>query len=132
VLAERILGEPLRRETRASDLLARPNVGYAGVTALAGPAPDPLPSDVTEQIEIQARYRGYIERQRDEIDRQQAQDARPLPEDFDFDQVRGLSAEVREKFNRVRPSTLGQAARIPGITPAAVSLLLIHLKRQCA
>jgi tRNA uridine 5-carboxymethylaminomethyl modification enzyme len=132
VLAERILGEPLRRETRASDLLARPNVGYAGVTALAGPAPDPLPSDVTEQIEIQARYRGYIERQRDEIDRRQAQDARPLPEDFDFDQVRGLSAEVREKFNRVRPSTLGQAARIPGITPAAVSLLLIHLKRQCA
>jgi tRNA uridine 5-carboxymethylaminomethyl modification enzyme len=132
VLAERILGEPLRRETRASDLLARPNVGYAGVTALAGPAPDPLPSDVTEQIEIQARYRGYIERQRDEIDRRQAQDARPLPDDFDFDQVRGLSAEVREKFNRVRPSTLGQAARIPGITPAAVSLLLIHLKRQCA
>jgi tRNA uridine 5-carboxymethylaminomethyl modification enzyme len=132
VLAERILGEPLRRETRASDLLARPNVGYAGVTALAGPAPDPLPSDVTEQIEIQARYRGYIERQLDEIDRRQAQDARPLPEDFDFDQVRGLSAEVREKFNRVRPSTLGQAARIPGITPAAVSLLLIHLKRQCA
>jgi tRNA uridine 5-carboxymethylaminomethyl modification enzyme len=132
VLAERILGEPLRRETRASDLLARPNVGYAGVTALAGPAPEPLPSDVTEQIEIQARYRGYIERQRDEIDRQQAQDARALPEDFDFDQVRGLSAEVREKFNRVRPSTLGQAARIPGITPAAVSLLLIHLKRQCA
>jgi tRNA uridine 5-carboxymethylaminomethyl modification enzyme len=131
-LAERILGEPLRRETRASDLLARPNVGYAGVAALAGPAPEPVPADVAEQIEIQARYQGYIERQRDEIDRHREQDTRALPEDFDFDQVRGLSTEVREKLNRVRPLTLGQAARIPGVTPAAVSLLLIHLKRRCA
>jgi tRNA uridine 5-carboxymethylaminomethyl modification enzyme len=131
-LAERILGEPLRRETRASDLLARPNVGYAGVAALAGPAPEPVSADVAEQIEIQARYQGYIERQRDEIDRHREQDTRALPEDFDFDQVRGLSTEVREKLNRVRPLTLGQAARIPGVTPAAVSLLLIHLKRRCA
>jgi tRNA uridine 5-carboxymethylaminomethyl modification enzyme len=131
-LAERILGEPLRRETRASDLLARPNVGYAGVAALAGPASEPVPADVAEQIEIQARYQGYIERQRDEIDRHREQDTRALPEDFDFDQVRGLSTEVREKLNRVRPLTLGQAARIPGVTPAAVSLLLIHLKRRCA
>ena len=131
-LAERILGEPLRREARASDLLARPNVGYAGVAALAGAAPESLPGDVTEQLEIQARYQGYIERQRDEIDRHREQDARALPEDFDFDQVRGLSTEVREKLNRVRPVTLGQAARIPGVTPAAVSLLLIHLKRRCA
>ena len=131
-LAERILGEPLRREVRASELLARPNVGYAGVAALAGDPPEPLPADVTEQLEIQARYQGYIERQRDEIDRHRDQDARALPEDFDFDQVRGLSTEVREKLNRVRPHTLGQAARIPGVTPAAVSLLLIHLKRRCA
>jgi tRNA uridine 5-carboxymethylaminomethyl modification enzyme len=131
-LAERILGEPLRREARASDLLARPNVGYAGVAALTGAAPESLPGDVTEQLEIQARYQGYIERQRDEIDRHREQDARALPEDFDFDQVRGLSTEVREKLNRVRPVTLGQAARIPGVTPAAVSLLLIHLKRRCA
>jgi tRNA uridine 5-carboxymethylaminomethyl modification enzyme len=131
-LAERILGEPLRREVRASELLARPNVGYAGVAALVGDSPEPLPAEVTEQLEIQARYQGYIERQRDEIDRHRDQDARALPEDFDFDQVRGLSAEVREKLNRVRPHTLGQAARIPGVTPAAVSLLLIHLKRRCA
>ncbi|CRI65113.1 tRNA uridine 5-carboxymethylaminomethyl modification enzyme gidA (Glucose-inhibited division protein A) [Thiocapsa sp. KS1] len=131
-LAERILGEPLRREVRASELLARPNVGYAGVAALAGDPPEPLPAEVTEQLEIQARYQGYIERQRDEIDRHRDQDARALPEDFDFDQVRGLSTEVREKLNRVRPHTLGQAARIPGVTPAAVSLLLIHLKRRCA
>ncbi|QVL47263.1 MAG: tRNA uridine-5-carboxymethylaminomethyl(34) synthesis enzyme MnmG [Thiocapsa sp.] len=132
VLAERILGEPLRREVRASELLARPNVGYAGVAALAGDPPEPLPAEVTEQLEIQARYQGYIERQRDEIDRHRDQDARALPEDFDFDNVRGLSTEVREKLNRVRPVTLGQAARIPGVTPAAVSLLLIHLKRRCA
>jgi tRNA uridine 5-carboxymethylaminomethyl modification enzyme len=131
-LAERVLGEPLRRETRAAELLARPNVSYAGVVALAGAAPAPLPAEVTEQLEIQARYQGYIERQRDEIERQRAQDTRALPADFDFDQVRGLSTEVREKLNRVRPGTLGQAARIPGVTPAAVSLLLIHLKRHCA
>ncbi|NCA69277.1 MAG: tRNA uridine-5-carboxymethylaminomethyl(34) synthesis enzyme MnmG [Sphingobacteriia bacterium] len=131
-LAERILGEPLRRETRADALLARPNVGYAGVAALAGAPAEPLPPAVTEQIEIQARYQGYIERQCDEIERQRDQDARVLPLDFDFDQVRGLSSEVREKLNRVRPGTLGQAARIPGITPAAVSLLLIHLKRSAA
>ncbi|UHD18837.1 tRNA uridine-5-carboxymethylaminomethyl(34) synthesis enzyme MnmG [Thiocapsa bogorovii] len=131
-LTERILGEPLRREVRASDLLARPNVGYAGVAALAGDPPEPLAAEVTEQLEIQARYQGYIERQRDEIERHRDQDARALPEDFDFDQVRGLSTEVREKLNRVRPHTVGQAARIPGVTPAAVSLLLIHLKRRCA
>ncbi|MFB1488134.1 MULTISPECIES: tRNA uridine-5-carboxymethylaminomethyl(34) synthesis enzyme MnmG [unclassified Thiocapsa] len=132
VLAERILGEPLRREVRASELLARPNVGYSGVAALAGEPPEALSAEVTEQLEIQARYQGYIERQRDEINRHRDQDARALPEDFDFDQVRGLSTEVREKLNRVRPHTLGQAARIPGVTPAAVSLLLIHLKRRCA
>jgi tRNA uridine 5-carboxymethylaminomethyl modification enzyme len=131
-LAERILGEPLRREVRASELLARPNVGYAGVAALAGDPPELLSAEVTEQLEIQARYQGYIERQHDEIDRHRDQDARALPEDFDFDQVRGLSTEVREKLNRVRPHTLGQAARIPGVTPAAVSLLLIHLKRRSA
>lgn len=131
-LAEHVLGEPLRRETRAAELLARPKVSYAGVVALAGAAPAPLPAEVTEQLEIQARYQGYIERQRDEIERQRAQDTRALPADFDFDQVRGLSTEVREKLNRVRPGTLGQAARIPGVTPAAVSLLLIHLKRSCA
>ncbi|MBK1643088.1 tRNA uridine-5-carboxymethylaminomethyl(34) synthesis enzyme MnmG [Thiocapsa imhoffii] len=131
-LSTRILGEPLRRETRATELLARPNVGYAGVIALAGAPPAPLSAEVTEQLEIQARYQGYIERQQDEIARQRDQEARALPADLDYDQVRGLSSEVREKLNRVRPITIGQAARIPGMTPAAVSLLLIHLKRRCA
>jgi len=129
-LAAQVLGEPLRREARALDLLARPNVGHAGIRALAGDPPEPLAPEVAEQLEIQSRYDGYIARQRAEIDRQREQEAKVLPDDFDFDQVRGLSAEVREKFNRVRPATVGQAARIPGVTPAAVSLLLIHLKRQ--
>ncbi len=131
-LAARVLGEPLRRDTRALELLARPNVGYRGLEALAGQPPRPLPAEVKEQLEIQARYDGYIARQRAEIDRQREQEAKELPEGFDFDQVRGLSVEVREKFNRVRPVTVGQAARIPGVTPAAVSLLLIHLKRHSA
>jgi tRNA uridine 5-carboxymethylaminomethyl modification enzyme len=87
---------------------------------------------VAEQVQIQATYGGYLERQRDEVERQRGQEARVLPADFDYDKVRGLSAEVAEKLQRVRPATVGQAARIPGVTPAAVSLLLIHLKRQNA
>jgi tRNA uridine 5-carboxymethylaminomethyl modification enzyme len=124
------LGEPLRREARALDLLSRPRVTYAGVIRLAGGPDQPVEPTVAEQIEIQCHYDGYIGRQQTEIERQRAQETRSLPPDFDFAGVRGLSAEVREKLVRVRPATLGQAARIPGVTPAAVSLLLIHLKRQ--
>jgi tRNA uridine 5-carboxymethylaminomethyl modification enzyme len=129
-LAAAVLGEPLRRETRALDVLARPNVGYAGVQQLTGAAPEAVAAAVSEQLEIQARYDGYIIRQRAEIERQREQETKTLPADFDFDRVRGLSKEVCEKFKRVRPVTVGQAARIPGVTPAAVSLLLIHLKRH--
>ncbi|PQJ94868.1 tRNA uridine-5-carboxymethylaminomethyl(34) synthesis enzyme MnmG [Chromatium okenii] len=129
-LATQVLGEPLRREARASELLARPNVGYAGVVQLTGESPEPVAAAVSEQLEIQARYDGYITRQRSEIERQREQETKTLPADFDFDRVRGLSKEVCEKFKRVRPVTVGQAARIPGVTPAAVSLLLIHLKRH--
>ncbi|MGQ9830737.1 MAG: tRNA uridine-5-carboxymethylaminomethyl(34) synthesis enzyme MnmG [Thermochromatium sp.] len=129
-LAIQVLGEPLRREARALELLARPNVGYAGIRALTGEPPEPVAPEVAEQLEIQARYAGYIDRQRIEIERQREQELKPLPDDFDYAQVRGLSSEVREKLMRVRPATIGQAARIPGVTPAAVSLLLIHLKRQ--
>jgi tRNA uridine 5-carboxymethylaminomethyl modification enzyme len=125
-----VLGEPLRREARALELLARPNVGYAGIRALTGEPPEPVAPEVAEQLEIQTRYAGYINRQRAEIERQREQELKPLPEGFDYAQVRGLSVEVREKLMRVRPATIGQAARIPGVTPAAVSLLLIHLKRQ--
>jgi len=129
-LATQVLGEPLRRESRALDLLARPTVGYAGIRALTGEPPEPVSPEVAEQLEIQTRYAGYIDRQRAEIERQREQELKPLPEGFDYAQVRGLSVEVREKLMRVRPATIGQAARIPGVTPAAVSLLLIHLKRQ--
>ncbi|MBK1649758.1 tRNA uridine-5-carboxymethylaminomethyl(34) synthesis enzyme MnmG [Rhabdochromatium marinum] len=123
------LGEPPKREVRALDLLARPQLDYARLTAIAELGPAVSDPAVAEQIDIQAKYAGYLERQRAEIERQQAQEHQPLPVNFDYDRVRGLSAEVLEKFKQVRPTTLGQAARIPGVTPAAVSLLLIHLKR---
>ena len=123
------LDEPLRRETRALELLARPTLDYAALMD-AGLGPGTDDPAVAEQVEIQAKYAGYIARQQDEIDRQRAQEMQPLPPDFDFAQVRGLSHEVREKWQRMRPATVGQAARVPGATPAAVSLLLIHLKRR--
>jgi len=127
---EAVLGEPLRREVRALDLLARPRVDWAAIVRLTGEPPHPVAPAVAEQLEIQCHYDGYIGRQQAEIDRQRDQECKPLPDGFDFAGVRGLSVEVREKLARVRPQTLGQAARIPGVTPAAVSLLLIHLKRQ--
>ncbi len=131
-LLHRALGDEMRREATALDLLARPRVTYQSLLELSGLGPGAEDPQVCEQVEIQAKYAGYIERQRNEIERQRAQEALKLPQDFDFDQVRGLSAEVREKFSRSRPLTVGQAARIPGVTPAAVSLLLIHLKRKSA
>ncbi|MCU0832835.1 MAG: tRNA uridine-5-carboxymethylaminomethyl(34) synthesis enzyme MnmG [Chromatiaceae bacterium] len=131
-LLREVLGDELRREARALELLARPNVSYHSLHRLPQVPKADVDPVVAEQVEIQAKYAGYIERQRDEIERQRAQEAVRLPVDFDFDRVRGLSTEVRETLNRVRPYTLGQAARIPGVTPAAVSLLLIHLRRRGA
>ncbi len=131
-VAAEVLGEPLKREARAIELLARPNLTHAAVLRLIDGPQFPLDPAVAEQIEIQAHYHGYIERQRAEIERQREQESRRLPPDFDFAGVRGLSSEVREKLSRVRPATLGQAARVPGVTPAAVSLLLIHLRRRSA
>ena len=127
--AERILQGPLARESRAIDLLRRPDVGYADLLHLPGVGPGVADAQVAEQVEIQAKYAGYIERQHEEIARQRRHEALSLPADLDYAQVRGLSREVCEKLQRQRPATLGQAGRIPGVTPAAVSLLLIHLKR---
>jgi tRNA uridine 5-carboxymethylaminomethyl modification enzyme len=127
-----VLGEPLRREIRALDLMARPQVDYRGIVRLTGEPELPVDPVVAEQIEIRCHYDGYIVRQQAEIDRSRDQESKSLPPNFDFAGVRGLSTEVREKLTRVRPTTLGQAARIPGVTPAAVSLLLIHLKRHSA
>ncbi len=127
-----VMGTTMRREHSLFDLLVRPEVDYAKLMTLPGAGQavaDPL---VSEQIEIQARYGGYIERQRDEIARQAKYENTPLGGALNYDQVRGLSNEVRQKLNDHQPTTIGQAARIPGITPAAISLLLVHLKKKAA
>jgi tRNA uridine 5-carboxymethylaminomethyl modification enzyme len=124
------LGQALGRETTLAELLRRPEVTYADLMRLPGAGAAVTDPKVAEQVEIQARYSGYIERQHDEIARQRRHEETALPADLDFAQVKGLSAEVREKFERVRPATVGQAARIPGVTPAAVSLLLVYLKKH--
>jgi tRNA uridine 5-carboxymethylaminomethyl modification enzyme len=131
-VVESVLGQPLTRETRFSELLKRPDVTYARLMTLpkAGEAiADPV---VAEQVEIQAKYAGYIDRQRDEIQRHQRQEHTSLPDDIDYQQVRGLSKEVCQKLESFRPATIGQASRISGVTPAAISLLLVHLKKRGA
>jgi len=105
-------------------------VEYLGLMRLPGLGPGVADPKVAEQLEIQAHYAGYIEHQGVEIERRRAQEETLLPEDLDYTEVRGLSSEVREKLQRQRPASIGQAARIAGMTPAAVSLLLIHLKRR--
>ncbi len=129
---QRVLGAPLAHEYNLLELLRRPEVRYTELTALPGAGPAVDDTQVTEQIEIQAKYAGYIERQRDEIDKHQRHEDTHLPEDLDYVKVHGLSIEVRQRLTRHRPATLGQAARLSGITPAAISLLLIHLKRRNA
>jgi len=104
--------------------LRRPEVHYADVAGDASVAPE-----VAEQVEIQAKYAGYIERQREEVARRREFEDLALPADLDYRGVTGLSAEVQQKLSGFRPETLGQASRISGITPAAISLLLVHLKR---
>ncbi|BAW81206.1 tRNA uridine 5-carboxymethylaminomethyl modification protein GidA [Candidatus Nitrosoglobus terrae] len=123
-----VLGETISREYSLMELLRRPQVNYEKLMGLIGQLVtiDPI---VAEQINIQAKYAGYINRQQQEIARQKHYESLRLPLDLNYDQVRGLSTEVQEKLSRVRPTTLGQAMRIPGITPAAGSLLLVYLKR---
>jgi len=134
-VAEPLLGKAIEREYSLSDLLKRPGLSYHTLMTvkdesgelLAGPGVER--PDVAEQIEIQTKYAGYIDRQRDEVLRQGTQERQPIPVDIDYDAVTSLSFEVRQKLKQHRPETVGQAARISGVTPAAVSLLLIHLKR---
>ncbi|MCU7904755.1 MAG: tRNA uridine-5-carboxymethylaminomethyl(34) synthesis enzyme MnmG [Candidatus Thiodiazotropha sp. (ex Epidulcina cf. delphinae)] len=130
--AEAILGGELSKEVNAINLLARPNISYRQLMSLSKLGPGEADPQVKEQLEVQAKYAGYINRQRGEIEKQRANEAVALPRDLDYAEVRGLSSEVREKFQRYRPQTLGQAGRIPGVTPAAISLLLIHLKKRSA
>ena len=143
--ATRVLGKPLEHEYALADLLRRPNVGYADLMSLEGGRfQDPelmaalsgadavsreTAAAIVEQVDIAAKYSGYIERQRDEVERASYYEHLALPRDLDYQQVSALSIEVRQKLNRHKPETLGQASRISGITPAAISLLLIHLKR---
>ncbi len=128
--AQALFGGPLAREARALELLRRPGTSHGALTALAAVGSGDVAPEVAEQVEIQARYAGYIARQQDEVARTRVQAETRLPEGFDFAAVSGLSNEVRQKLGAVRPATLGQAARIPGITPAAISLLLVHLKKR--
>lgn len=123
-------GTPLTHEYNLLDLLRRPEVDYAGLCELSG-ATD-VAMDAAEQVEIQCKYAGYIERQQEEIDKLRQHEATLLPEDLDYAALNGLSNEIRHKLADVRPQTLGQASRIPGVTPAAISLLLIHLKKRNA
>ena len=126
----RVLGQKLGKEANLHDLLRRPNVDYATLMSLPGAAaPVPLGEAISEQVEIQVKYQGYIERQNEEIGRRQNLETLRLPENIDYAKVKGLSAEVQQKLNQHRPETVGQAARISGVTPAAVALLMVHLKR---
>jgi len=117
-----------QQKVRADEFLRRPEQTYASVVALAGVAPL-ADAAVSEQVEVQVKYEGYIERQKQEIRRRQESESVVLPCELDYREVRGLSHEVQQLLNRHRPETIGQASRISGITPAAVSLLLVHLKR---
>ena len=125
-----VLGAPLQREYRLSELLRRPNVGYYGLMSLPGAGPGVADPRVAEQLEIQARYSGYIEHQEEEIARNRRDEDTPLAPDLDYTEVHGLSTEVVQKLSHYRPASLGQAARISGVTPAAISLLRVHLKRR--
>jgi tRNA uridine 5-carboxymethylaminomethyl modification enzyme len=132
--SDRVLRGPLGRDATAFDLLRRPEVSYDSLVELIGPGEEPgddrLLSQVRAQVEVRAKYAGYIERQEDEIERQRRNEETVLPADLDFSQIAGLSTEVRMKLAEIRPATLGQAGRIPGVTPAALSILLIHLKKR--
>lgn len=129
---QRELGVAVSRETSAIELLRRPELDYAGLTRIDAFGPPVQGDDVAAQVEVQVKYAGYLDRQREEIERQRRHEHTAIPSGFDYDRVRGLSAEVLLKLKRAQPATLGQAARIGGITPAAISLLLVHLKRRDA
>lgn len=130
--AIRVLGKALEREYSLFDLLRRPDVDYAALLGLPGVGGGVVDPDVVRQIEAQAKYQGYIERQKDEVAKSLAHESTRLPVDIDYNEVHGLSFEVRQKLGQARPETLGQASRVQGVTPAAISLLLVHLKRRQA
>ncbi len=129
---EVLLQQPLAREYRLMELLRRPDVTYQDLVSIAELAVDITDEKVTEQVEIQAKYAGYIDRQEEEIAKQRRHEEAKLPSNFNYEKVNGLSTEVRQKLMATKPATIGMASRIPGVTPAAISLLLVHLKKSNA
>lgn len=127
---EQKYGLTLSKENKALDLLKRPEMNYRKLVALEGVGPGVTDSLVAEQVEIEVRYSGYLERQKQDIERRRNNENMSIPEGFDYSRIRGLSSEVREKLERAVPQTIGQASRIPGMTPAAISLLLVYLKKD--
>ncbi|RYF73019.1 MAG: tRNA uridine-5-carboxymethylaminomethyl(34) synthesis enzyme MnmG, partial [Comamonadaceae bacterium] len=126
------LGKAIEHEYNLGDLLRRPNVSYASLLSLDGgkylPA-EALDAEAVEQVEIAAKYSGYIDKQHEEVQRAAHYENLRLPDDLDYAQVQALSIEVRQKLSRQRPETLGRASRMSGVTPAAISLLLVHLRK---
>ncbi len=126
----RLLGTSPKQDYRLLELLRRPEVSYAELMTLPGIGPGAADAKVAEQVEVQAKYHGYIERQQAEVRRSLRHEKTLLPAELDYAVVHGLSTEISQKLTAQRPATLGQAARIPGVTPVAISLLLVHLRRR--
>ncbi len=126
---ERVLGKPIEREYSLFELLRRPETDYSSVMSLPGAGLAIAAGDVVEQVEIQAKYQGYIERQKEDVARMAGLESLAIPAELDYSQLTGLSIEVRQRLAQHRPQTLGQASRMQGVTPAAISILLVHLKK---
>jgi tRNA uridine 5-carboxymethylaminomethyl modification enzyme len=131
-----LFGAPLSRDAKAFELLRRPEVSYQALLSIESVGSPKLIDDerlleqLSTQVDVQAKYTGYIERQSEEIERQARHEDTQLPIELNYKEVLGLSNEVRQRLAEAKPTTLGQASRVPGVTPAAVSLLLVHLKRR--
>ncbi len=120
----------LSKEAKALDLLKRPEISYSDLMKVAGLGPGSSDVKVAEQVDVQVRYAGYLTRQASEVERNQRNESTLIPSGFDYTRVQGLSAELAEKLQKTLPESIGQAARMPGMTPAAISLLLVYLKRH--
>jgi tRNA uridine 5-carboxymethylaminomethyl modification enzyme len=127
---ESYIEKPLTREARLMDLLKRPELDYLKLMSVEGIGPGVADEQVAFQVEVQAKYAGYISRQQEEIERNLRYENAPIPQDLDYREVKGLSAEVCQKLSESRPQTIGQASRISGVTPAAISLILVYLKKR--
>lgn len=127
-----LIEKPLTREYRLVELLKRPELSYEQLMTFEDIGPGITDKEASEQIEIKIKYAGYIDRQADEIQKQIKQDTQKIPNDFNYEGISGLSSEIQQKLSLIKPNTIGMAARVPGVTPAAISLLLVHLKKRQA